>query len=230
MHGTHERFNPQGVKPNPWTPERQARLIELAQAGLTALEISRELGVSRGSIMGRMRRTRVPLAAARGPQEARPEYRRIKDYVIKAVEAGHTIIEIANALRVTYKSARWHVRSMNLVAKPTGRHVLTRAERSRGGVAVMRQKWGEYFKPQWRPEPSETLRQARSAVLKVRIPPADERIPLAQRKTFLELTSKHCHWPVGDPAQEGFFFCGGEAFAHWPYCKEHCARAYRVGE
>lgn len=28
------------------------------------------------------------------------------------------------------------------------------------------------------------------------------------RKTLLELTDTCCRWPVGDPLEEGFFFCG----------------------
>jgi len=37
-----------------------------------------------------------------------------------------------------------------------------------------------------------------------------------------------CHWPVGDPASDGFRFCGRRA-PHQPYCDAHRSVAYRPG-
>ena len=54
----------------------------------------------------------------------------------------------------------------------------------------------------------------------------DAMIPLAQRKSLVELTDACCHWPVGDPGTAGFFYCGGVAVEGMPYCPSHCARAY----
>ena len=39
-------------------------------------------------------------------------------------------------------------------------------------------------------------------------PRIDADIPLAQRRSLLELTRGACRWPVGDPSQPDFFFCG----------------------
>jgi len=36
-----------------------------------------------------------------------------------------------------------------------------------------------------------------------------------------------CVWPLGDPAEASFRFCGAKAEAGRPYCTEHCAVAYR---
>ena len=38
--------------------------------------------------------------------------------------------------------------------------------------------------------------------------------------------SKSCSWPVGDPKQPGFHFCGDAAEIGRPYCTHHCAIAY----
>lgn len=38
--------------------------------------------------------------------------------------------------------------------------------------------------------------------------------------------SKTCMWPVGDPKQADFHFCGAPAEAGRPYCTQHCAAAY----
>jgi len=54
----------------------------------------------------------------------------------------------------------------------------------------------------------------------------DMAIPAAQRKTLLELNNHTCRWPVGNPGQAGFFFCG--AITHQTYCKHHTKRALRA--
>jgi GcrA cell cycle regulator len=38
--------------------------------------------------------------------------------------------------------------------------------------------------------------------------------------------SKSCSWPVGDPKQPGFHFCGEPAETGRPYCANHCHLAY----
>lgn len=52
-------------------------------------------------------------------------------------------------------------------------------------------------------------------------------IPIAERKTLLELGHKTCRWPYGDPREEEFYFCGREISPEKPYCKHHCRLAYQ---
>lgn len=45
------------------------------------------------------------------------------------------------------------------------------------------------------------------------------------------LERHHCRWPIGDPKQPGFGFCGRTAMTdekgnYKPYCAEHAAVAY----
>lgn len=54
----------------------------------------------------------------------------------------------------------------------------------------------------------------------------DLAIPVSQRKTFAELTADTCRWPVGDPQEKSFFFCGATPFLDHPYCHAHCRVAY----
>ena len=58
-------------------------------------------------------------------------------------------------------------------------------------------------------------------------PLSDTDIALPQRRSFLELSDHTCRWPVGDPSNSDFFFCGAEPLQGKPYCAAHCARAYR---
>jgi GcrA cell cycle regulator len=52
-------------------------------------------------------------------------------------------------------------------------------------------------------------------------------IPFAQRKTLMQLTDKTCHWPVGDPANPDFFYCGGDTYGDFRYCAFHCRVAHK---
>ncbi|MED5573985.1 MAG: GcrA family cell cycle regulator [Pseudomonadota bacterium] len=36
-----------------------------------------------------------------------------------------------------------------------------------------------------------------------------------------------CQWPIGNPREPSFHFCGKTAAPDRPYCEEHCAMAYR---
>lgn len=38
---------------------------------------------------------------------------------------------------------------------------------------------------------------------------------------------KSCSWPVGDPKQPGFHFCGEPSQPGRPYCAHHCHQAYQ---
>lgn len=40
-------------------------------------------------------------------------------------------------------------------------------------------------------------------------------------KTLLSLGPCDCRWPIGDPRQAGFGFCGAQQVAGRPYCEEH---------
>jgi len=51
--------------------------------------------------------------------------------------------------------------------------------------------------------------------------------PLGQRRTLLELTEETCRWPIGDPGQPDFFFCGGQTITGLPYCAYHSRVAYQ---
>ncbi len=44
---------------------------------------------------------------------------------------------------------------------------------------------------------------------------------------LLDLTAASCRWPVGDPGESGFAFCGALPFRRYPYCLRHCLIAYR---
>jgi GcrA cell cycle regulator len=52
-------------------------------------------------------------------------------------------------------------------------------------------------------------------------------IPIGQRCTLLELDSEKCHWPIGDPGEPEFHFCGRKTCGQLPYCEHHARMAYQ---
>ena len=57
--------------------------------------------------------------------------------------------------------------------------------------------------------------------------PIENIIPIGQRCSLLDLTEGKCRWPIGDPGQAEFFFCGGKAIEGLPYCGYHARVAYQ---
>jgi GcrA cell cycle regulator len=49
----------------------------------------------------------------------------------------------------------------------------------------------------------------------------------ARRVSLLDLTERVCKWPIGDPTDPDFHFCGLPAVAGKPYCAAHVAVAFQ---
>jgi GcrA cell cycle regulator len=49
----------------------------------------------------------------------------------------------------------------------------------------------------------------------------------ARRVSLLDLTERVCKWPIGDPAEPGFHFCGLPSVPGKPYCAAHVAVAFQ---
>ncbi|HET6375478.1 MAG TPA: GcrA family cell cycle regulator [Methylocella sp.] len=53
-------------------------------------------------------------------------------------------------------------------------------------------------------------------------------VPITEPVTIMELRESMCRWPIGDPAQPEFRFCGAKKLpGHGPYCACHSAVAYQ---
>ena len=68
---------------------------------------------------------------------------------------------------------------------------------------------------------SETRRQRRTEVKKAVLEMPEG------GATILTLTSSTCRWPIGDPGEEDFRFCGAVAKEDGPYCEFHARLAYQ---
>ncbi len=62
----------------------------------------------------------------------------------------------------------------------------------------------------------------------VPIEPVEELfIPVKDRKGVLQLEASDCRWPIGDPREPDFHFCGKGKVTGLPYCEHHVRRAYQ---
>lgn len=61
--------------------------------------------------------------------------------------------------------------------------------------------------------------------------PVVEEDPVAldggQFATILTINDRMCRWPIGDPSDESFHFCGHKPKPGYPYCEAHARKAYQ---
>ena len=50
---------------------------------------------------------------------------------------------------------------------------------------------------------------------------------MARRLDLLSLTERTCKWPIGDPTEDNFHFCGLPSAQGKPYCEHHVAVAFQ---
>jgi GcrA cell cycle regulator len=61
-----------------------------------------------------------------------------------------------------------------------------------------------------------------------RLVPAKPSPEIADKTSLLDLSEKVCRWPMGHPGEPDFHFCGTPVNPGFPYCVEHCGRAYQA--
>jgi GcrA cell cycle regulator len=52
-------------------------------------------------------------------------------------------------------------------------------------------------------------------------------VPMSRRVQIMELREAMCKWPIGDPTQSDFVYCGADCNFGTPYCTHHSAIAYQ---
>jgi GcrA cell cycle regulator len=53
-------------------------------------------------------------------------------------------------------------------------------------------------------------------------------VPIPRKLTIFQLNEHTCKWPLGDPGQEDFHFCGNDSLENLPYCEYHAGVAYQA--
>lgn len=124
--------------------------------------------------------------------------------------------EGAEAAAPRRKPAAQRRQQPSLAPMPPARHAVTHASQPAHHVQPGAQPESRFTATAHAPEARVEPRAAEIAAPKA---------PAAPRAAA-QAGSKSCSWPVGDPKQPGFHFCGDAAEAGRPYCAHHCGIAY----
>jgi GcrA cell cycle regulator len=207
-----------------WTDERIDRLMKMWESGSTASQIAEELGgVSRNAVIGKAHRlglkarpspvkpnekpeaaAPVVLAAKKPRPEPLPEPVLRHEPVVAAPVPAAPPAPVAVAAPPSAP-----VDPLPVPATPQPRIV------SVGPGGFLRQGPGD----QQAPIPPAPPR---------RLVPAKPSADIADKTSLLDLNERICRWPMGHPGEPDFHFCGVKVNPGFPYCVEHCGRAYQA--
>ena len=198
-----------------WTDERIDRLTKMWESGSTASQIADELGgVSRNAVIGKAHRLGL---------KARPSPVKPNDKPEPApVAAAPKVAKPAPAPAAAAPRPAPAASPRPASGPPFGvTQLITPATTpqprvvSVGPGGFLRQGPGD----QQAPIPPAPPR---------RLVPAKPSAEIADKTSLLELNDRICRWPMGHPGEADFHFCGVKVNPGFPYCVEHCGRAYQA--
>ncbi len=196
-----------------WTDQRIDQLKTLWEKGLTASQIADELGgVSRNAVIGKAHR--LGLKSRPSPVKANEPEKKAAPKKVAAAAPAKPMAAAPLRPRPTAPVAPAAPRADGeqpgeVKAAPMPRIV------SIGPGGFMRQGPGD----QQAPIPPAPPR---------RLVPAKPSPEMADKTSLLDLNERICRWPMGHPGEADFHFCGEAVNPGFPYCVEHCGRAYQA--
>ena len=203
-----------------WTDERINQLKTMWEKGLTASQIAEELGgVSRNAVIGKAHRLGLksrpsPVKAAESKKKAAAATPKAAAPAKAAKPAGRPAPEPRERVERPAPAAASAPSGDNVQHFPSSRSDMPRIV-SVGPGGFLRQGPGE----QQAPIPPAPPR---------RLVPAKPSPEIADKTSLLDLTDRICKWPMGHPGEPDFHFCGDTVNPGFPYCVEHCGRAYQA--
>jgi GcrA cell cycle regulator len=192
-----------------WTDERIERLKSMWEKGLTASQIADELGgVSRNAVIGKAHRLGL---------KSRPSPVKANDGEAKPATAAAPKPRAKPVEKPAPRAAE--PASERSFATPTVTAPRPQSDMPKivsiGPGGFMRQGPGD----QQAPIPPAPPR---------RLVPAKPSPEIADKTSLLDLSDRVCRWPMGHPGEPDFHFCGEAVNPGFPYCVEHCGRAYQA--
>ena len=205
-----------------WTDERIATLKKMWEGGSTASQIADELGgVSRNAVIGKAHRLGLksrpsPVKANEkkkaAPAKPKPAPKPAAKKAAPKPAAPKPAAPAAPAQPTTPPASRQDASPSQPM--PNKNSDLPKIV-SVGPGGFLRQGPGD----QQAPIPPAPPR---------RLVPAKPSPEIADKTSVLDLSDKVCRWPMGHPGEPDFHFCGEAVNPGFPYCVEHCGRAYQA--
>ncbi|MGB3739810.1 MAG: GcrA family cell cycle regulator [Pontixanthobacter sp.] len=209
-----------------WTDERIATLQKMWEGGSTASQIAEELGgVSRNAVIGKAHR--LGLQSRPSPVKANEKKAASAKPKPDAKATAKPVAKRTHAVRHTPKPAppRPASNAVEQAARAAGATIPSQPIPNKSGdvqkvVSVgpggfLRQGPGDQ-QPPIPPAPPR------------RLVPAKPSAEIEDKTSLLDLSDKVCRWPMGHPGEPDFHFCGAEVNPGFPYCVEHCGRAFQA--
>lgn len=206
-----------------WTDERIATLTKMWESGATASQIADQLGsVSRNAVIGKAHRLGLksrpsPVKANETPKAPKAPASPRKP-AARSGTAEHATPSRPEPKPESSPSATSRP-SPTAAAAPSQPLPNARSDTPRmvsvGPGGFLRQGPGD----QQAPIPPAPPR---------RLVPAKPSPEIADKTSLLDLSDRVCRWPMGHPGEPDFHFCGEKVNPGFPYCVEHCGRAYQA--
>lgn len=201
-----------------WTDERIATLKKMWEGGSTASQIAEELGgVSRNAVIGKAHR--LGLKSRPSPVKANDKKKKApakKPAPKPAVKKAAPRAAPKPAMQPAAKPTTAQASGASIPSQPIPNKTPDLPKIvSVGPGGFLRQGPGD----QQAPIPPAPPR---------RLVPAKPSPEIADKTSLLDLTEKVCRWPMGHPGEPDFHFCGEAVNPGYPYCVEHCGRAYQA--
>lgn len=203
-----------------WTDERIEQLRNMWEKGLTASQIADELGgVSRNAVIGKAHR--LGLKSRPSPVKAVEKVSKpVKAAMPKpAAPAAAPRPAAPVAPRPAAAAPRPEPKPPAPASNEDGVEAAPKPDAPRivsiGPGGFIRQGPGD----QQAPIPPAPPR---------RLVPAKPSPEIAGKTSLLDLNDRICRWPMGHPGEPDFHFCGEAVNPGFPYCVEHCGRAYQA--
>lgn len=200
-----------------WTDERIAKLTKMWESGATASQIADELGgVSRNAVIGKAHR----LGLKSRPSPVKPN-EKVKGKPKKAEAPAPKPAVKPKAKAAPPKPSPAPAPAPAGASSGTPSQPLPNPTPelpkivSVGPGGFLRQGPGD----QQAPIPPAPPR---------RLVPAKPSPEIADKTSLLDLNDRVCRWPMGHPGEPDFHFCGEKVNPGFPYCVEHCGRAYQA--
>ena len=206
-----------------WTEERIATLTKMWEGGATASQIADELGgVSRNAVIGKAHRLGLksrpsPVKANEGKDAGKKEPASAPAAKAKPKPKAplpKPVASPAPAPAAAPPAAAKPAADAQSQPLPDPRPNMPKIV-SVGPGGFLRQGPGD----QQAPIPPAPPR---------RLVPAKPSPEIADKTSLLDLNERVCRWPMGHPGEPDFHFCGVKVNPGFPYCVEHCGRAYQA--